>query len=230
MIAELLHYVFIFPLEQVLEVVLHNILKVIPSYGVSIILLSLVVNLFLLKIFLYTDKKAQQEADLKEKLDKRIKSWKSMYKRAKLYAFTQALYRQHKYHPIYALRSLGGLMLQIPFFIAMIHLIENAEYLQNVSFLWIDDLSKPDSIMLFGFSIHILPLLMSAFTLINVFYSSKELGARVQGSLIALLFLVLLYNMPSALVLYWTCNMGFALLKAVLSVRGSRLLAKMPEL
>ncbi|MDY5950358.1 MAG: YidC/Oxa1 family membrane protein insertase, partial [Helicobacter sp.] len=165
MITELLYYIFIFPLEQVLEVVLHNILKIIPSYGVSIILLSLVVNLFLLKIFLYTDKKAQQEADLKEKLDKRIKSWKSVYKRAKLYAFTQTLYRQHNYHPIYALRSLGGLALQIPFFFAMYEIINKASYLQFVSFLWIDDLSKPDSIMLFGLSIHILPLLMTAFTL-----------------------------------------------------------------
>ena len=215
MITELLYYIFIFPLEQVLEVVLHNILKIIPSYGVSIILLSLVVNLFLLKIFLYTDKKAQQEAELKEKLDKRIKSWKSVYKRAKLYAFTQTLYRQHNYHPIYALRSLGGLALQIPFFFAMYEIINKASYLQFVSFLWIDDLSKPDSIMLFGLSIHILPLLMTAFTLINVFYSSKELGARVQGSLIALLFLVLLYSMPSALVLYWTCNMAFALFKEI---------------
>ena len=215
MITELLYYIFIFPLEQVLEVVLHNILKIIPSYGVSIILLSLVVNLFLLKIFLYTDKKAQQEADLKEKLDKRIKSWKSVYKRAKLYAFTQTLYRQHNYHPIYALRSLGGLALQIPFFFAMYEIINKASYLQFVSFLWIDDLSKPDSVSLFGLSIHILPLLMTAFTLINVFYSSKELGARIQGSLIALLFLVLLYSMPSALVLYWTCNMAFALFKEI---------------
>ena len=215
MITELLYYIFIFPLEQVLEVVLHNILKIIPSYGVSIILLSLVVNLFLLKIFLYTDKKAQQEADLKEKLDKRIKSWKSVYKRAKLYAFTQTLYRQHNYHPIYACVVWWILALQIPFFFAMYEIINKASYLQFVSFLWIDDLSKPDSIMLFGLSIHILPLLMTAFTLINVFYSSKELGARVQGSLIALLFLVLLYNMPSALVLYWTCNMAFALFKEI---------------
>lgn len=226
MITELLYYIFIFPLEQVLEVVLHNILKIIPSYGVSIILLSLVVNLFLLKIFLYTDKKAKQEAELKEKLDKRIKSWKSVYKRAKLYAFTQTLYRQHNYHPIYALRSLGGLALQIPFFFAMYEIINKASYLQFVSFLWIDDLSKPDSIMLFGLSIHILPLLMTAFTLINVFYSSKELGARVQGSLIALLFLVLLYNMPSALVLYWTCNMAFALFKEIFKRRGNSSLSQ----
>ncbi|MCI5786595.1 MAG: membrane protein insertase YidC [Helicobacter trogontum] len=215
MISELLYYIFIFPLEQVLDVVLHNILKVIPSYGTSIIVLSLIVNLFLLKIFLYTDKKAQEESELKKKLDKRIKSWKSVYKRAKLYAFTQTLYRQHNYHPIYALRSLGGLALQIPFFFAMYEIINNATYLQYVSFLWIDDLSKPDSITLFDIQIHVLPILMTAFTLINVFYSSEEKSARIQGSLIALLFLVLLYNMPSALVLYWTCNMGFALFKEI---------------
>ena len=135
MISELLYYIFIFPLEQVLDVVLHNILKVIPSYGTSIIVLSLIVNLFLLKIFLYTDKKAQEESELKKKLDRRIKSWKSVYKRAKLYAFTQTLYRQHNYHPIYALRSLGGLALQIPFFFAMYEIINNATYLQYVSFL-----------------------------------------------------------------------------------------------
>ena len=215
MITELLYYIFIFPLEQVLDWAFFTLFKASKNYGVSIILLSLVVNLFLLKIFLYTDKKAQQEAELKEKLDKRIKSWKSVYKRAKLYAFTQTLYRQHNYHPIYALRSLGGLALQIPFFFAMYEIINKASYLQFVSFLWIDDLSKPDSIMLFGLSIHILPLLMTAFTLINVFHSSKELGARIQGSLIALLFLVLLYSMPSALVLYWTCNMAFALFKEI---------------
>ena len=38
---------------------------------------------------------------------------------------------------------------------------------------------------------------------------------EIQGSLIALLFLVLLYSMPSALVLYWTCNMAFALFKEI---------------
>lgn len=138
-----------------------------------------------------------------------------MYKKAKLYAFTQRLYKQNNYHPIYALRGLGGLALQIPFFWAMYEIIKGASYLENARFLWITDLSKPDSINLFNTDVHILPLLMTAFTLVNVFYSAKSNGAKVQGSLIALLFLVLLYDMPSALVLYWTCNMGFALLKEV---------------
>lgn len=211
--TEILYYAFIFPLEQILDFILGFIFNFTHSYGASIVLLSLLVNVFLLKIFLYTDKKAQSESELKSKLDKRIKAWKSVYKKAKLYAFTQTLYRQNRYHPIFALRSLGGLLIQIPFFLAMYEVIKKADYLSGVGFLWIDDLSKADSI---GFaSLHLLPILMTLFTLINVFYSVKELNGRIQGVIIALLFLVLLYNMPSALVLYWTCNMLFALLKEV---------------
>ncbi len=246
----------------VLEWALFTLFKATKNYGVSIILLSFVMQLFMLKLTFYFDKKAASFGALKAQCDSKIKEFKRVFKGAELQSYIRTLYKQKHFHPIFALFGLGGLALQIPFFIAMIHLVENAEYLQSVRFLWIDDLSKPDSIMLFGLSIHILPLLMTAFTLINVFYSSKELGARVrflwiddlskpdsimlfglsihilpllmtaftlinvfysskelgariQGSLIALLFLVLLYSMPSALVLYWTCNMAFALFKEI---------------
>ncbi|WP_207935427.1 YidC/Oxa1 family membrane protein insertase, partial [Helicobacter cinaedi] len=212
---EILYYIFIFPVEQVLEWALFTLFKATKNYGASIILLSLIMQLFMLKLTFYFDKKAASFGALKAQCDSKIKEFKRVFKGAELQSYIRTLYKQKHFHPIFALFGLGGLALQIPFFIAMIHLVENAEYLQSVRFLWIDDLSKPDSIMLFGLSIHILPLLMTAFTLINVFYSSKELGARVQGSLIALLFLVLLYSMPSALVLYWTCNMFFSLLKEI---------------
>lgn len=212
---EILYYIFIFPVEQVLEWALFTLFKATKNYGISIILLSLIMQLFMLKLTFYFDKKVASFGVLKAQCDSKIKEFKRVFKGAELQSYIRTLYKQRHFHPIFALFGLGGLALQIPFFIAMIHLVENAEYLQSVRFLWIDDLSKPDSIMLFGLSIHILPLLMTAFTLINVFYSSKELGARVQGSLIALLFLVLLYSMPSALVLYWTCNMAFALFKEI---------------
>ncbi|WP_181882304.1 YidC/Oxa1 family membrane protein insertase [Helicobacter didelphidarum] len=209
---DILYYICIFPLENVLDWLFGRFrLWTHNSSGMGIILSSLTVNLILLKLFLYTDKKAQQESDLKAKLDSRIKGWKKVYKGAKLHAFTNALYRQHKYHPIYALRSLGGLALQIPFFWAMYLVIKKSEVLAGNSFLWIGDLSQPDLV----YGVHVLPLLMTLFTLINVFCLSKELGARIQGSLIALLFLVLLYNMPSALVLYWCVNMLFSLLKTL---------------
>lgn len=211
--GEYLYYLFIYPLQQVLSFGLDQLYTLTHNYGLSIIALSLLVNLFLLKLFLYTDQKAKEENELKAMLDTRIKAWKRVYSRAKLYAFTRTLYRQHSYHPIYALRGLLGLGLQLPFFWAMYEVIKSASYLNGVGFLWISDLKAPDSVEIFGLSVHILPLLMTLLTLINALYSAKSLGAKIQGIAIALLFLLLLYDMPSSLVLYWTCNMGFALLK-----------------
>lgn len=215
MIGEYLYYLFIYPLQQVLSFGLDQLYALTDNYGLSIIALSLLVNLFLLKVFLYTDQKAKEESELKDLLDTRIKAWKRVYSRAKLYAFTHTLYRQHSYHPIYALRGLLGLGLQLPFFWAMYEVIKSASYLDGVSFLWIGDLKAPDSVEIFGLSVHILPLLMTLLTLINALYSAKSLSTKIQGISIALLFLLLLYDMPSSLVLYWTCNMAFSLLKEV---------------
>lgn len=215
MIGEYLYYLFIYPLQQVLSFGLDQLYALTDNYGLSIIALSLLVNLFLLKVFLYTDQKAKEESELKDLLDTRIKAWKRVYSRAKLYAFTRTLYRQHSYHPIYALKGLLGLGLQLPFFWAMYEVIKSASYLDGVSFLWIGDLKAPDSVEIFGLSVHILPLLMTLLTLINALYSAKSLSAKIQGISIALLFLLLLYDMPSSLVLYWTCNMAFSLLKEV---------------
>ena len=210
--SELLYYTLIFPLEGILGFLLDWLFGIAKSYGLSIIILSLLVNIFLLKIFILTDKKAEFEAERKKRLDLRIKAWKSVYKKAKLFAFTQTLYRQNRYHPIYALSALGGLAVQIPFFYAMYFVVKNAD-IKGVSFLWISDLSAPDSVG----GIHILPILMTIISLLNVWIVAKEKGARIQGIAIALIFLVLLYKMPSALVLYWTTNMAFSLIRAVVA-------------
>ncbi|MWV62716.1 hypothetical protein DCO58_02685 [Helicobacter saguini] len=219
MISDVLYYVCIFPLEQVLSWLLDRCIRWTRSSGAGVILASLIINIILFKLFLYTDKKAAQEATLKAKLDSRIKAWKSVYKGAKLYAFTQTLYRQNHYHPIYALRSLGGLSLQIPFFWAMYLVIKDSNSFKEKSFLWISDLSLPDSLNLAGLSIHLLPLLMTLFTLINVYFTSSEFASRLQGVAISLLFLVLLYNMPSALVLYWCVNMFIAMVKTIVATQ-----------
>ena len=211
-IIDILYFAFIFPLQFSLGILLDYIFALIKSQGFSIIVLSLLVNIFLLKIFILADKKASKVSAIKARCDSKIAEFKRAFKGAELQSYIRTLYKQRHYHPIFALSSLGGLALQVPFFIAVFCLLQEVKWLENASFLWIEDLSKADSML----GVHILPILMTIITLINVFISSKERGARIQGSLIALIFLVLLYNMPSALVLYWTTNMAFALGRAVI--------------
>ena len=114
-----LYFIFIFPLENVLALLLGGIFSIIPNEAAGIVLLSLFVHLYLIKIFALTDNRAKFENTRKKEFDFLIKSWKSVYSRAKVFAFTQTLYRQNHYHPIFALSALGGLAIQIPFFYAM---------------------------------------------------------------------------------------------------------------
>ena len=219
---EILYYMFIFPLQSLLGLLLDSLHSLTNNYGVSIILLSLLVNIFLLKLARIAEAKAQATNALKSTCDKKIIEFKRVFKGAELQSYIRTLYRQKHYHPIFALSALGGLALQVPFFIAVFCLLQEFDGIKSVSFLWIGDLSAPDLVAFGGFSLHLLPILMTAISLLNVWIVANYKGARIQGALISLIFLVLLYKMPSALVLYWTTNMAFSLSNSLLGMRFRR--------
>ena len=221
---ETLYYIFIYPMQTLLSAVFEWLYAITHSYGLAIVLLSLCVNVFLLKLTHLSESKARAVSALKSACDRKIAEFKKVFKGAELHAYTQILFKQKHYHPIYNLFSIGGLALQIPFFLGVLFLLQDFEGLQGARFGVIEDLSKPDT-LLFGYAL--LPFVMSVLSLINVFVSSKERGARVQGSLIALIFLVLLYVMPSGLVVYWSVSMGFSLLRTLLGLRHSAFLKKL---
>jgi hypothetical protein len=84
-----------------------------------------------------------------------------------------------------------------------------------VPFLLINDLGKPDSLLPILGGINLLPILM---TFINcaagaIYTHGHDFKDKVQIYGMALVFLVLLYNSPSGLVLYWTFNNVFSLIK-----------------
>ncbi len=208
----MLYDIFIFPLENLLSLLLGFLYSLTHSFGLAVILLSLCVNLFLLKLFFIADKSALANEMKKQKLDLKIAEFKRVFKGWERYAYIRTLYRQNHYHPIYALKALFGLILQIPFFLAVVNLLEfHSPQISHLSFWIIKDLSKPDSLF---FGLNLLPFLMSAFTLCNVFISSR--ASRLQGLVITFLFLILLYKMPSSLLLYWTTSMAFALVKTLI--------------
>ena len=217
MITQTLYYIFIYPMQILLGSVFEWLYGITHSYGWSIILLSLLINVFLLKLTNLSESKARAISALKAVCDTKIAEFKKVFKGAELHAYTQTLFKQKHYHPIYNLASLGGLALQIPFFLGVLFLLQDFEGLEGAHFGIIGDLSKPDT-LLFGYAL--LPFVMSILSLVNVFVSSKELGARIQGGLIALIFLVLLYAMPSGLVLYWTMSMIFWLVKTLWKKRS----------
>ncbi len=123
------------------------------------------------------------------------------------------LYRLHGYHPVYALRSLAPLAIQVPFFIAAFGLLSHYPAFEGVGFLFLPDLARPDRLL--G-GVNLMPWLMTALNLYALHLYGRQLNraAWAQGVLVALLFLFLLYDSPAGLVLYWSCNNLLSVLKS----------------
>ena len=77
----------------------------------------------------------------------------------------------------------------------------------------------PDALLTIGgLSINLLPVLMTVINIISssIYTKGAPLKEKVQLYGMALLFLVLLYDSPSGLVLYWTANNTFSLIKNII--------------
>ena len=209
---QFLYIIIITPIEKFLNFCIGPLYGVTGNYGISLILLSLLVNIILVPLYHLADKWRTEEKDIQKRMSVEIESIKKYYKGEKRYFQIKAVYRRYGYNPLYALRVSLGFLIQIPFFFAAYHFLSNYNNLNGASFLFIKNLGAPDG---FLFQLNILPLIM---TLLNVasgvIYSRNMTGSeKVQLHGLSILFLILLYNMPSGLVLYWTMNNVFSLIK-----------------
>ncbi len=209
---------FIDPIKMILEISFVFSYKAFDSIGVSIAFISLVIGFLTLPLYHIAESIQAEERAQRNILQPKVQRIKSTFKGDEQYLLLTTLYRQNHYHPLFALRNSLSLLIQIPFFIAAFQYLAHLPQVQGASLWLIDDLGKPDGLMkIGGFSINVLPLMM---TLINVVASSvysKGFSTRdkVQLFAMALVFLMLLYASPAALVVYWTLNNVFSLIKTL---------------
>jgi len=210
---------FIFPIVQIIELCFTIFFRLFKNVGFSILGVSLVVSVCTLPFYIFAEKIQQKERDFFKRLKPKIDKIKSVFKGDEQYMILSAYYRQNHYHPIYALRNSLNLLIQIPFFIAAYSFLHHSQLLNNCSFFFINDLSKPDALFNIGnININLLPLFMTFINVTSGAVYSKNLEFKDKFQLygIALIFLLLLYNSPSGLVLYWTTNNLFSLFKNIL--------------
>ena len=190
----------------------------------TIILLSLVVSFLCLPFYLKAEKHQEEEKNIQKKMADKLNSIKRNYKGDERSLLIQTCYRQNNYHPIMSLRLSISLLLQIPFFIAAYTFFCNLSLLDGASVLIFKNLSKPDALLSVGsFSINVLPIIMTIVTLISgyIYTGTVKFKDNKNLYLISLIFLVLLYNSPSGLVLYWTYNNIFSCFKNACLKYGS---------
>ncbi len=217
---QIFYNIIITPLELLIETIYTCSFRLLHNAGFAILAVSLAVNFLLLPLYLRADALSAEEAKRQKSLTFWQKHIRKSFSKDERFFILSSYFREMNYRPIMAIYSIIPLLLQIPFFIAAYHFFSNLGALSGTSFLIIPDLSKPDG--LFSISsqckVHLLPILMTAFNCLSVYVYSKELPLKdkIRSYAIALIFLILLYQSPSGLLLYWTSNNLFSLIKNIL--------------
>lgn len=215
-ISGILYNIILSPITQIIEIAYRVFDKMFGNTGIAILGVSLIVTLLCLPLYIVAESWQETERTIQDNMKTGIERIKKTFKGDEQYMMLNTYYSQHHYHPIMALRSSFGILIQIPFFLAAYHTLSTLPDLQGKSFFFIRDMGKPDSIFMIGaFCVNILPITMTVINCISGTIYSKGHGLRekVQIYGMAAIFLILLYNSPSGLVLYWTMNNIFSLVK-----------------
>ncbi len=193
-----------------------NCLKnLLGNYAAAIIVLTLLIKAVLWPI----QNQATNSMKRMQLLSPRMNELRAKYKDnpTKMNEELMKLYKQYGVNP------LGGclpMLVQIPIFFGFYSMLGTAIELRNSHFLWIHDLSQPDTIAhLFHYPINLLPLIMAG-TMIWQMSLSPKGGDPAQQRLMYLMpvvFLCFCYNFASALALYWTTQNLFSIAQLYLT-------------
>lgn len=209
---DLLFYIFIYPIEWFMQFVLNGLFVISDNYGISIILLSIVVNILILPLYYLAQHLKHQNQLQLASLTPTIDLIKRNCSAQERQYYLQALYKNNNYHPFSNVKASLGLLLQIPFFFAAFDFLGNYPAFNAVSFGIIPDLGQSDQLL---FGQNLLPILMVIVNLISAYLYSKTMSQsdKYQFLGLSVIFLVLLYQENSALLIYWTMTNVISLIR-----------------
>ncbi|HEX3857170.1 MAG TPA: membrane protein insertase YidC [Verrucomicrobiae bacterium] len=184
----------------------HDVTKL--GYGWVIVLITVIIKM----LFWPLTAASTRSMKRMQALAPEVKLLKEKYKDDPQ-KFTQKqmeLWKKNKVSPM------GGclpMLIQTPVFIGFFTMIRSAIELRGAHFLWVADLSKPDTLFMIpgiDFPFNLLPLLMGASMLWQSHLTPPSPGMdpsqQKMMRYMPLLFLVFLYNYSAGLALYWTVN------------------------
>lgn len=182
-----------------------------PNWGVSIIILTVIINLALLPLRITSMRSALKM----QKLQPQMKAIQEKYKkypmrdprRAEMNAEISALYKEHGANPA------GGclpLVIQMPFLFAFYSMLGVAIELRQAPFLWLHDLSSPDKMF-------ILPVLIVISTLFVQKMTPNAGMDPAQQRMMTFMMPAMLgffsWSLASGLSLYWVVGNVIAIIQ-----------------
>lgn len=222
-----MHYGMFRSLSRLFLGMLNKFYGWVSSYAIAIMMLTLVVRIVIWPLHI----KATRAMKLMSKMSPLMAELKEKYQNdpQKMQVETMKLYREYNVNP------LGGclpLLLQFPIFLGYYGMMRSAVEMRGHSFLWVKDLSMPDTVFTIpgiNLPVNPLPLLMTVTMYIQMAVSPKPAETNPQIAMqqkifkfMPLLFLFFCYGFASALALYWT-------VQNIISIGQTKLMSLQPE-
>ncbi|MDH7483319.1 MAG: membrane protein insertase YidC [Spirochaetales bacterium] len=209
-------------LENILKFFLNLFYRLIPNYGIAIILVTVLIKAIFFPLTRQSSLATARMAEIQPKIAELQAKYKSNPQ--KLNQEMAELYKREGYNPM---SGCLPLLIQFPLFIAMYNLFNNHFDLRGAMFIpgWIQDLSLPESIINFGdFRIPLLGwndlrALPIIYLVSQLFYGkftqapqSAQANSQQASQMkfmmygMPIMFFFILYDVPAGLLIYWITN------------------------
>ncbi len=202
-----------------------NLFHQYVSFGLAIVFLTIVVRLVIWPLSLKATKSMKRMA----KLSPLMMDLKEKYKDdpQKMQVETMKLYKDYQVNPV------GGclpVLLQFPIFLGYYHMMQGAVEMRGHHFLWVKDLSLPDTVAyIAGLPLNPLPLVMAVTMYLQMKVTPQPAQTNPQiemqqkiFKIMPLFFLLFCYGTASALALYWS-------VQNVISIFQTWIVSKQPD-
>lgn len=190
--------------SKLLLAFMYAIHALVPNWGVSIVIMTICIKL----IFWPLTAKASRSQKRMASIQGPMAELKEKYKDnpQKMQQETLKLFREHQVNPV---AGCLPLFIQMPIFLGLFYMLRTASELRYEPFLWISDLSQPDTVMeIAGFPLNVLPLLMAVTMYLQMSMMpvnpTADPAQQKIFKFLPFVFLIFLYGFSSGLVLYWT--------------------------
>ena len=198
------------------------------SWGLAIILLTLVVRICLHPI----NKKSQASMTRFQKKMQKIKPEMDEIKtrfadnRLKMNQEIQKLWKKHGINPGQQMAGCLMLLLQLPIWFGLYATLIYAFGLRQASFLWIEDLTRPDKLFAFGTAVplvgehfNLLPILYVILTIVNQRLQPRPEDPQMLTQYRMMTFMLVLfgyifYSSPAGFMLYIMTSSGLGIIES----------------
>lgn len=175
------------------------------GYGLAIVITTIIIKTILWPLTAKVSRSSKRMAKIAEPM----KALREKYKDnpQKMQMETMRLFRENKVNPF---AGCLPIFIQLPIFFALFRMLQSAAELRFESFLWVQDLSAPDTVAtILGIPLNPMPILMG----VTMFIQMKMMPMTTANPMQQKVFLfmppvitLVLYNFSSGLCLYWTVN------------------------